>query len=285
MRASLRAARRTVVLLAVGLTLAVVVAPGLGGRVPSRRAEGFVPPNWYGSSDRETGSALGTDYLGRPFLPVLCAAVSGTLRIALLGTAAAVLGCLVVGVVHGSTRSRGLEALVAAGNLGVMAVPEAAVVITLAATWPRTAPPMQVNASIVAALVAFAIPTGARLIAERVRAVGRSGFVAASRAYGASYAYTFRHEIWPHLTEDLAWIAASVLPRFVAVEVGMAYLGVEYRDFEGLGRVLTKSFNNLNVGTAEFQMLVTIVAILWVALLPQLVLRSLGVRASREASP
>jgi hypothetical protein len=66
--------------------------------------------------------------------------------------------------------------------------------------------------------------------------------------------------------------------------VGLAYLGVEYRDFEGLGRALTKSFNNLSVGTAVFQMLVTIVAIVWVALLPQIVLRSLGVRASRETA-
>ena len=76
-----------------------------------------------------------------------------------------------------------------------------------------------------------------------------------------------------------------MLPRFVAVEVGMAYLGVEYRDFEGLGRALTKSFNNLSVGTAVFQMLVTIVVILWVALLPQFVLRCMGVHASREAAP
>jgi ABC-type dipeptide/oligopeptide/nickel transport system permease subunit len=132
--------------------------------------------------------------------------------------------------------------------------------------------------------VAFAVPTGARLIADRVRAVGRAGFVAASRAYGASFLYTFCHDIWPHLVEDLAWIVASILHRFVAVEVGMAYLGVEYRDFEGLGKVLTKSFNNLSVGTAVFQMLVTIVAILWVALLPQFVLRLLGVHASKEAA-
>lgn len=285
MRASLRAAWRVVLFLSVGLTLAVAVAPGLGGRVPPRRAESFLPPSWYLPTADGADYALGTDYLGRPFVPVLCAAVSGTERIALLGTAAAVLGCLAVGIVHGSMRSRGLEALVAAGNLGVMAVPEAAVLITLATAWPRTAPSLQVNASMVAVLVAFAIPTGARLIAERVRAVGRSGFVAASRAYGAPYSYTFRHEIWPHLTEDLAWIAASVLPRFVAVEIGLAYLGVEYRDFEGLGRILTKSFNNLNVGTAEFQMLITIAAILWVALLPQVVLRLLGVRATREAAP
>ena len=65
----------------------------------------------------------------------------------------------------------------------------------------------------------------------------------------------------------------------------MAYLGVEYRDFEGLGRALTKSFNNLSVGTAVFQMLVTIVVILWVALLPQLVLGALGVRAVEGGRP
>jgi ABC-type dipeptide/oligopeptide/nickel transport system permease subunit len=164
-----------------------------------------------------------------------------------------------------------------------MAVPEAAVLITLAAAWPRTAPALQVNASMVAVLILFAIPAGARLIADRVRAVQRSGFVAAAHAYGATFGYTFRHDVWPHLVEDVAWIVASVLPRFVAVEVGLAYLGVEYRDFEGLGRVLSKSFANFNDSTAAFQMLVTIVAILWVALLPQVALRLLGIRARQEA--
>ncbi len=108
--------------------------------------------------------------------------------------------------------------------------------------------------------------------------------MAASRACGASYAHTFCHEVWPHLVEDVAWVAASVLPRFVAVEVGLAYLGVEYRDFEGLGRALAKSFTNFNDPTAAFQMLVTIAVILWVALLPQIALRLLGIRARWEAA-
>jgi ABC-type dipeptide/oligopeptide/nickel transport system permease subunit len=259
------------------------VAPEITTRAAARRSGAFLPPGWYQQLPRDGGwYLLGTDYLGRPYVPVLCAATGATVRIALLGTTMAVLGCLVLGVIHGSLRSRGLEGLVAAGNLGVMAVPEAAVLITLATAWPRAASSVQVNASMVAVLVAFAIPVGARLIAERVRAVGRAGFVAASRAYGASPVYTFRHEIWPHLTEDVAWIVSSILPRFVAVEVGLAYLGVEYRDFEGLGKLLAKSFSNLGVETAVIQMLATIIVILWVALLPQVVLRSLGVRVLRE---
>ncbi len=285
MRVKLGASVNICLSLAVIFAFVVVIAPEALSRGSFRRAEGFLAPSWYQPSPDGIWYALGTDYLGRPFVPVLCRASSATMRIALLGTGAAMLGSLLVGVVHGSTRSRGLEALVAAGNLGVMAVPEAAVVITLATAWPRTAPALYVNSSIVAVLVAFAIPSGARMIAERVRALGRTGFVAASRSYGATYAYTFRHEVWPHLQEDLAWIAASVLPRFVAVEIGMAYLGVEYRDFEGLGRLLTKSFNNLVVGTAVFQMLITIVVIVGVALLPQIMLRSLGMRTAREFAP
>src|SRR5262245_18825179 len=183
----------------MALTAVVVAVPERVSRLPPRRADAFLPPGWYQpASDRES-YALGTDYLGRPFVPVLCKAVSGTVRIALLGTVAVVAGCLVIGAVHGSTKSRTVEAVIAAGALGVMAVPEAAVLITLATAWPRAAPPMHVNASMVAVLVAFAIPTGARLIAERVRAVGRSGFVAASRAYGATFWYTLRHDVWPHL--------------------------------------------------------------------------------------
>jgi ABC-type dipeptide/oligopeptide/nickel transport system permease subunit len=283
-RVSRRAVLNYFLLLLVLLTLAVIVAPELVSRLPAERAESFLAPSWYRSAGNGRWYALGTDYLGRPFVPVLCKGASGTARIAFLGTAAVVLGCLLVGTIQGTTRSRGLEALVSAGNLGVMAVPEAAVLITLATAWPRTTPALHVNASMVAVLVAFAVPTGARLIAERVRSVGRAGFVAASRAYGAPFAYTFRHDVWPHLVEDVAWLVASVLPRFVAIEVGLAYLGVEYRDFEGLGRTLTKSFNNLEVSTAVFQMLVTIVVIVWVALLPQVVLRLLGVRAQKGAA-
>ena len=237
MSASLRASLQAVLFLLLACTLAVMIAPGSVCRIPSRRAEGFLPPSWYQRSPDGMRYVLGTDYLGRPFVPVLVQALSGTVRIALPARRS----CCRVSPRRNHSRLDALarlEALVAAGNLGVMAVPEAAVLITLATAWPRTAPAVHVNASMVAVLVAFAVPTGARLIAERVRAVGRAGFVAASRAYGASYAYTFRHDIWPHLVEDVAWIVASVLPRFVAIEVGLAYLGVEYRDFEGLGRTL-----------------------------------------------
>jgi len=265
--------------------LAIAIAPGWLSPVPSRHSDSFLPPSWYESSSDGAWYSLGTDYLGRPFAPVLCGALSDTLRIALLGTLLAVTGCLALGVIHGSIASRGLEALIAAGSLGVMAIPEAAVLITIATAWPRTAPPLRVNASMVAVLVLFAVPTGARLIAERVRALGKTGFVAASHAYGATPFHTFRLEIWPHLREDVAWIVASVLPRFVAVEVGLAYLGVEYREFEGLGRTLTKSFNNLGIGTAVFQMLVTILVIVGLALLPQLLLRAFGLSQFRGNLP
>lgn len=278
MRARLLPGRRALLLPLLALAAIIAVAPDRLVRVPSGHAEGFLPPGWFRTSADDGWYWLGTDYLGRPFGPVLVRALCGSMRIALAGTAAVALGCLLVGTIHGTTGSRALEALIEAANLGVMAVPEAAVLVTLATTWPRTAPAWRVNASMIAVLVAFAVPAGARLIAERIRAVGRSGFVAASRSYGASPLHTFRHEVWPHLTEDLGWIVATVLPRFVAVEVGLAYLGVEYRDFEGLGRVLVKSFNNMGIGTAVFQMMVTIAAILALALLPQLAIGRTGRR-------
>lgn len=279
MEANLRSGTRLALRLWIVLTVLVVAAPDLVSRVPPRRADAFLPSTLYRKSADGSRYVLGTDYLGRPFLPVLIQATSRTVRFALLGTVAVLGGCLVVGVIHGSTRSRGLDALVSAGNLGIMAVPEAAVLIALATSWPRTSTPLWVNLSMLSVLVVFAIPSGARLIAERVRALEKTGFVAASHAYGATRAYTVRHEIWPHLVEDVAWIVAWSLPRFLAVEVGMAYLGVEYRDFEGLGRLLAKSFSNMSEGTAVFQMLVTIAMIVWVALVPQVLLRLSGLRA------
>lgn len=274
--------RWIIALLVLGVTGLVVFFPHWVSSMPRRQAESFLPPAWYSDANSENRYVLGTDYLGRSFASVLVTAMSSTTRIALLGTVAVLLGVLLVGAVHGSTQSRALGSLLAAGNVGAMAVPEAAVLITIAAAWPRIAPPWQVNASMVAVLVAFAIPPGARLVAERIRSVNRSGFVAASRACGATYAHTFRYDVWPHLIEDVAWITASVLPRFVAIEVGLSYLGVEYREFDGLGRTLAKSFSNVFDGVAQLQMLVTMMAVLWVALIPQVILRVLGVRAWRS---
>jgi ABC-type dipeptide/oligopeptide/nickel transport system permease subunit len=271
-----------VVLALVAATAVVVAVPDVVSRVPTRRDEAFLPPSWYGSKAGASGDWLGTDYLGRPFAAVLGQAVSGSARIALAGTACVLVLSLLVGVVQGSTKSRVFEALLAAGALGVTAVPEAAVMVVTAAAWPRQAAAWQVNTSLAAILVLFSVPVGARLFGERVRAVGRSGFVAAARAYGAPYSTIFWKDVWPHLTADAAWVTASVLPKFVAAEVGLAFLGVEYREFEGLGRLLTKSFQNLADGVAVFQLLVTVAAVLWVALLPQVAAGLLGVGLGRE---
>jgi peptide/nickel transport system permease protein len=266
----------------VALTLLVLCAPRWFVPDDGERATDFLPPGARGEHGQSY--VLGTDYLGRPFAPVLMHGLRATLQAAVAGTLAVVGACLVLGIFHGSTQSRLLERLLSAGALGVLALPEAAVLITVGNAWPRTAASATVNLTMMAVLIAFAIPTGARLVAERVRAVNGSGFVAASRAYGATYSYIFRKDVWPHLIDDVTWIIAAVLPRFIAAEVGLAYLGVEYREFEGLGKVLKKSFDYLTVPTATTQLTVTILVVLWAAVLPQVVLRAFGVRFGKKAA-
>lgn len=216
---------------------------------------------------------LGTDQEGRSFAVVLLRGMQSSVKVALLGTLAVMVLAIGLGFFQGTTRSRNVERLLAASSLGLLALPEAAVLITLGNAWPRTAEPWRVNLSMVVVLIIFAVPTGARLIAERIRSVNRSGFVEASRGYGAPYLHTFRKDVLPHLGEDLSWIVATVVPRFIAVEIGLAYLGVEYRDFDGLGRALKKSFDYLSVQAAVLQLLATIIAVVWLALLPQAVSR------------
>jgi ABC-type dipeptide/oligopeptide/nickel transport system ATPase component/ABC-type dipeptide/oligopeptide/nickel transport system permease subunit len=275
--------RRLLLFALIAATVLALVLP-LWASGPLQRQGEFLPPGANGSR----WFLLGSDYLGRPFLRVLADAARSSLTIAVGGSLAVMGLALALGILQGSTRSRLLEGLLAAGTLGVLALPEAAVLITLASAWPRQAAAWQVNLSMIAILVLFAAPTGARLIAERVRCVNRAGFVEASRACGATYLHTFRKDVLPHLREDLAWILAAVIPRFIAVEVGLAYLGVEYRDFEGLGRLLKKSFDYLGVGVALLQLVVTLAIVVWLALLPQVVallLRSVeGEEESESAS-
>ena len=147
--------------------------------------------------------------------------MQSSVKIALLGTMAVMVVAVAFGIVQGTVRSRAVERTLAASSLGLLALPEAAVLITLGNAWPRTAEPWHVNLSMVSVLVLFAVPTGARLIAERIRSVNRSGFVEASRSYGARYLHTFRKDVLPHLGEDLSWILATVIPRFIAVEIGL----------------------------------------------------------------
>ena len=89
-------------------SLLLTIAPDLAGKRAARRAAPFTPPSWIQPAKDGGEYLLGTDYLGRPFIPVLCSATAGTVRIALLGTGLVMLGCLAVGVIHGSIRSRGL---------------------------------------------------------------------------------------------------------------------------------------------------------------------------------
>ena len=230
---------------------------------------------------------LGTDQEGRSFAIVLLRGVQSSVKVTLLGTLAVMVLAVTFGVVQGTTRSRTVEQVLAASSLGVLALPEAAVLITMGNAWPRTAEPWRVNLSMVAVLVLFAVPTGARLIAERIRSVNCSGFVEASRGYGARYLHTFRKDVLLHIGEDLAWILATIIPRFIAVEIGLAYLGVEYREFDGLGRALKKSFDYLSVQAAVFQLIVTIIAVVWLALLPQVISRlsRRGSEAVDESEP
>jgi ABC-type dipeptide/oligopeptide/nickel transport system permease subunit len=193
------------------------------------------------------------------------------------------------GVGDAGVRSRqrrlGLVAVCVLAATGVILSPASVIVSLIQSAAPRVLERPSTamydlvrNVSVLLLLAVLAMPIPARLIASRVRSLKRRLFVKASRTVGAKPLTIFRREILPHLVEDIAWVAALTLPRFVHIEVGLFFLGLGYSDFHGLGELLEDS----RVGQAQpgglTRLGVTIGMIVWLSLIPQIVLRLCGIR-------
>jgi ABC-type dipeptide/oligopeptide/nickel transport system permease subunit len=185
----------------------------------------------------------------------------------------------------GPARRRLLRGLAVAAAIGVLLSPASATLTAIREVAPalhdRPSPATfewLLNLAILLLLAVLAMPVPSRLIASRVRSLRGRLFVTASRNIGASSPVTFRREMLPHLVEDIAWVAALTFPRFIHIEVGLAYLGLAYRRFDGLGQVLMATYDYRSLPRGMTQLLIVVGVLIWLSLLPQLVLRQFGLR-------
>jgi ABC-type dipeptide/oligopeptide/nickel transport system permease subunit len=161
-----------------------------------------------------------------------------------------------------------------------MTLPDITLLLTVYAALPRGAGESRITATIVALLVGMWLPPYAKLVASRVRALDNAVFVRFSKMIGAHPLHTIRKDVLPHLREDLAWVLASAFPRFLHVELGLAYVGIDYRA-RGLGRLLKESYEHFSGGPYALQLCIVSATVVWIALLPQLAFRTLGVSLAR----
>lgn len=218
---------------------------------------------------------FGTDRRGAPFGSTLLDALRASGAAALVGTLAVLLGALTLGTLQASLRSRFGKLAAQALTLCAMAMPDVTLLLTVHASLGRETPGYVVDLIVLGVIGILWVPPTSRLITSRVQALRASQFFLASRSMGATEWYQFRREIAPHLVEDLGWLFASIYPRFLHVELGLAYIGVEYH-FRGVGQLLKSSYESSGANPYMLHLAIASVAAIWLSILPMLVLRTLG---------
>lgn len=220
---------------------------------------------------------IGTDRRGLPFEMVLLGALSASGGFALAGTMGVLLGAALLGVFEANLRARYGQLAVQVLTLGAMAMPDVTLLLTVHASLPRETPKLAFDLIILGVVGALWVPPTSRLIASRVQSLQTSLFFTASRSMGANRWHLFRRELVPHLLEDMGWLLASIFPRFLHVELGLAYIGVEYH-FRGVGQLLKSSYENPAANPYMWHLVIASLAAVWLSLLPMLVLRTFGTR-------
>lgn len=233
-----------------------------------------LPP---GGAARGTTFVLGTTRGGVDFITATTHAASASFQVALLGTLAVVLGSLIAGVGQGLSRSRLVTGMAQAMTLGTLTLPDIAIITTAYCALPRNCDALIKASVVTAALGMLWIPGNARLIGSRIRALRDMACVRASWISGASAWRVASRDFLPLLREDIAWLFAVVFPKFLHVEVGMTYLGLE-PGYAGLGRLLRTTYENNACAPYVFQLTVLSVVTVLLAIGPQLVLRLAGAR-------
>lgn len=268
--------RRNASWAAVGLSALALLWPVL--MASTLRLDAGVP---LGTVVGDQWLALGTDRWGVPFVSSVLGAMGASGRVALAGTVGVLLGAILLGTFEANLRSRGGRVSVQVLTLAAMAMPDITLLLTVHAALPRETSGLAMDVVVLGVVGALWIPPTSRLVASRVQAIRATLFYRAAFSLGATRWHLLRREVLPHLTEDVAWLFASIFPRFLHVELGLAYIGLEYH-FKGLGVLLKSSYEHRPADPYMWQLAIASLTAVWLSLLPMLVLRALGMKPLRS---
>jgi len=230
------------------------------------------------SSDTGQFLWLGSTRQGEPFGLKLLMALGASGGIALAGALGALLGAVLLGMFEASLSSKRNRALIQLVTIGAMAMPNVTLLITVHGAFPRETPSLLFNTALIGVLAALWVPPASRLIASRVQSIRAKPFFVTTVNMGASRWHLLRKDTLPHLVEDIAWLFAGAFPMFIHVELGLAYIGMEYKQFAGLGRLLKSSYDRVDLmDPYMYHLVIASLAAVYLSLLPMTALVAFGI--------
>lgn len=267
MSSSLR--RRPVAWIVLGIFAVVVLLVIVGD--PGAYASGLP----FGAAVGGDLLPLGTNRFGQAFDAVLASAMLMSGAVALAGTIGVLLGALLLGIGDAHVASNWGRVGIRVATLAAMAMPDVTLLLSIDVALPRETPRVFADVAMMSVLGVLWIPPSSRLVASRVQSLRTSLSYRASVSIGFGPVRLIVCELLPSLTEDLAWLFATIFPRFLAVEIGLAYIGLEYH-FQGLGSVLKSSYEGAAGEPFRSQLAIASVMAAVLSVTPVVLLRASG---------
>ena len=202
---------------------------------------GVVPTtvHLFGSASEEHKvNILGTDALGRDRFSRLLHAIRFSLFVSPLGTLAACILGILIGVTSGYAGRFADTVLMGAAD-AMMSLPTLILILAARAAFPLELPPVTAAFLLISIFALTGWAEMARLSRGLVVSARGSEYVLAAKASGLSGSRILFRHILPNISRPLITQATLMLPAFLLAEVALSFLGVGLQEPEpSLGNML-----------------------------------------------
>lgn len=172
---------------------------------------------------------MGTDDYGRDVFSRVLAGARTSILVVILGLILYIIFGGTAGTIAGLSGGW-IDSLLMRVSELVLALPALYIILSLRAILPSKIPYAQNLLLIIGIIAAVAWPPMARGIRGIVLRIRNSGYVEASRSFGASPAHIFRQHIFPALAPFIFAQIALAAPIFLLGEVVLSFLNIGFKD-------------------------------------------------------
>lgn len=202
---------------------------------------GFLPTSvhLFGSASAEQKiNILGTDALGRDRFSRLLHAIRFSLIVSPIGTLAACILGILIGITSGYA-GRFADTVLMGATDAMMSLPTLILILAARAAFPLELPPMTAALLLISIFALTGWAEMARLARGLVVSARGSEYVLAAKALGLSGPRILFRHILPNISRPLVTQATLMLPAFLLAEVALSFLGVGLQEPEpSLGNML-----------------------------------------------
>jgi peptide/nickel transport system permease protein len=203
----------------------------------------------------ERVSIAGTDALGRDRFSRIVYAIRFSFAVSLLGTIAACIIGILIGMVSGYS-SNAVDTLLMGSADAMLSLPTLILILAARAAFPLELPTLTAGLLLVSIFAATGWAEMARLARGLVVSMRGREFVLAARAIGLTESRILFRHILPNISRPLLTQATLLLPAFMLAEAALSFLGVGLQEpAASLGNLLSAAGEVTQLRKLPFELL------------------------------